>query len=155
MTAVVPNPVISISEFRRNLAAVLKLLQSDESGIRILGSHRKPQAVLMSVDSFNNFSPSQAIDLPSVIRKRSTLLRLASSYGIEKVGVFGSVARGQQSSASDLDLAIEPKSNISTLDMTSFALDVENIFDCKVDVVSLRGLRADRHSEIMKDLVFL
>ena len=155
MTAISPDSVISISEFRSNLASVLKLLQSDESGIRILGSHRKPQAVLMTVESFNRADSAKIVDLPTVVKKRSTLLRLANSYGIERVGVFGSVARGDQSRGSDLDLAIETKTPLSTLDMTAFALDAENVFDCKVDVVSLRGLRTDRHNEILKDLVYL
>jgi predicted nucleotidyltransferase len=155
MTAVVSNSVISISEFRQNLAHVLKLLQSDESGIKFLGSHRKPQAVLMSIDEFNSRSQSNSIDLATVVRKRDTLLRIAKSYGIQKVGVFGSVARVQQSPSSDLDLAIDSQKGLSTLDMTAFALDAENIFDCKVDVISLGGLKADRHSEILKELVFL
>lgn len=150
-----PSNVISISEFRGNLAAFLKLLNSDESGIRILGSHRKPQAVLMSVEEYANFSANSGVDLSTVLRKRSTILRIANSYGIDKVGVFGSVARGQQTYASDLDLAIDSKEAVSTLDMTAFALDAENLFNCKVDVVSLKGLRADRHSEVMKDLVLL
>lgn len=155
MSAVSTQPVVSISEFRSNLAAFLKALASDESGIRILGSHRKPQAVVMSVDSFSSLSSSQAITLAEVIRKRDTLLRIARSYGIEKVGVFGSVARGDQHSKSDLDVAIESQGAISTLEMTSFALDAEHLFDCKFDVVSLRGLRADRHQEILQDLVML
>lgn len=155
MTAVIANSVISISEFRQNLAQVLKLLQSDESGIRFLGSHRKPQAALMSIDVFNSRSQTKPIDLSEVVRKRDTLLRVAKSYGIQKVGVFGSVARGQQSPSSDLDLAIEPSEGMSTLDITAFALDAENIFDCKVDVISLHGLKADRHSDVLRELVFL
>lgn len=109
----------------------------------------------MSVGDYSNLTEASAISLPQVLRKRGTLLRIANSYGIARVGVFGSVARGDQLQTSDLDLAIEPKGAISTLDMTAFGLDAENLFDCRVDVVSLRGLRADRHQEILRDLVIL
>ena len=39
--------------------------------------------------------------------KRDQILRLAAGYGARNVRVFGSIARGDNSSASDIDVATE------------------------------------------------
>jgi predicted nucleotidyltransferase len=58
-------------------------------------------------------------------------------YGIEELGIFGSVARGQETSISDVDICIKTK----TADM--FAIvhikeDLQNILSKRVDIVRIR-----------------
>jgi predicted nucleotidyltransferase len=58
-------------------------------------------------------------------------------YGIEELGIFGSVARGQETSISDVDICIKTK----TADM--FAIvhikeDLQNILAKRVDIVRIR-----------------
>ena len=61
---------------------------------------------------------------------------LSNKYGVSRVGIFGSVARGMHNAESDVDVCIEmPQS-----DMMAFVgvyFDLEKLFGRKVDVVKM------------------
>jgi predicted nucleotidyltransferase len=88
-------------------------------------------------------------------RYRSLILDTADKYGAHNVRVFGSVARGEQSHASDVDLVVDFDPGRSLLDLAGLWLDLEEALGCKVDVVSSRGLRPRAASEILRDAVLL
>src|SRR5579883_152589 len=86
-------------------------------------------------------------------RYRSLILETAGRYGAHNVRVFGSVARGEQSQASDVDLVVDFDAGRSLLDLAGLLLDLEQALGCKVDVVSSRGLRPRVGSEVLRDAV--
>lgn len=58
-------------------------------------------------------------------------------YGVKIVGVFGSVARGEQTDASDVDICYEGKApSLQTLDRME--ADLEALLGTKVDMVRMR-----------------
>ena len=58
-------------------------------------------------------------------------------YGISKLGIFGSVARGEQTPDSDIDVCYEGLApSFLTLDMIQSEL--EQLLDSKVDLVRVR-----------------
>lgn len=60
-----------------------------------------------------------------------------SKYGLTRIGIFGSVARGEQSSDSDVDVCYEGKApSLLTLDLIQ--CDLEKLFGCPVDLVRVR-----------------
>ena len=61
----------------------------------------------------------------------------ASRYGIESIGVFGSVARNEQTDCSDIDIFYTGKA-LSLLKMDLLQCELEKLFGCKVDIVRLR-----------------
>jgi predicted nucleotidyltransferase len=71
---------------------------------------------------------------------KSEILRLAEQHGARNVRVFGSVARGEATSASDLDLLVEMEAGRSYLDFVAFWQDVEEALGCRVDVVADGGV---------------
>ena len=60
-----------------------------------------------------------------------------ASYGIQKIGLFGSVARGEQKEGSDVDVCFEgvPKGLFA---VGGIKVDLEQLFECSVDIVRLR-----------------
>ena len=58
-------------------------------------------------------------------------------YGIHRIGLFGSVARGEQKEGSDVDVCYEgiPKGFFAVCRLKR---DLEELFGCSVDVVRLR-----------------
>lgn len=60
-----------------------------------------------------------------------------SKYGLTRIGVFGSVARGEQSSDSDVDVCYEGKAP-SLLTLDHIQCDLEKLFGCPVDLVRVR-----------------
>jgi predicted nucleotidyltransferase len=74
------------------------------------------------------------------------------------ISVFGSVARGDERSTSDIDLLVEPTESTALFDLTQFAqfaIDVEQAFDRPVDVVSTRSLIPSRDGAILEQAVAL
>ena len=61
----------------------------------------------------------------------------ADSYGINRMGIFGSVARGEQKEGSDLDICVEMKKPDMFL-LIGLKDELQSILDCNVDVVRLR-----------------
>ena len=60
----------------------------------------------------------------------------AMSYGIKKIGLFGSVARGEHHEGSDVDVVYEGEPNI--LLRSRMKSELELLFGCKVDVIRFR-----------------
>lgn len=58
------------------------------------------------------------------------------SYGIKKIGLFGSVARGEQKERSDVDVVYEGEPNI--LLRSRMKRELELLFGCSVDLVRFR-----------------
>ena len=88
-------------------------------------------------------------------RYRPQILALAEKRGAHNVRVFGSLARGDQSSDSDIDLLVDFEPGRSLLDLTGLWLDLEKVLGCKVDVVSSRGLKPRLALEVTRDAVSL
>ncbi|HEY7853922.1 MAG TPA: nucleotidyltransferase domain-containing protein [Aquiluna sp.] len=143
--------VIPVAQFRRNLASIVKDISGDPDAIRFVGSHRKPQFVLMSLERFKSHHPTGFVSMQEVQRKKGTVLRLAAHYGLSDVAVFGSVARSEEQVGSDLDILVQTKSGVSGFDLAGFELDLEALFGVKVDVVARNSLDPVRHADMLRD----
>lgn len=65
---------------------------------------------------------------------------IAKAYGVEKMAVFGSVARGEATAESDIDFLIEQGEKIRGLIFSEFCLKIEAVLDKKVDVITYNSL---------------
>lgn len=61
---------------------------------------------------------------------------IAKAYGIGKMSLFGSYARGEAKDDSDVDLYIERGRLKSLLQYLAFVDELENVLNCHVDVVT-------------------
>ncbi|MFZ5534453.1 MAG: nucleotidyltransferase family protein [Pseudomonadota bacterium] len=71
---------------------------------------------------------------------RTALKDLATRYGLTRVRVFGSMARGDADAASDVDLLVTPLPGTSLLALGGFAADAEALLGRHVEVISERAL---------------
>jgi uncharacterized protein len=78
--------------------------------------------------------------LQDVQRKLAAHEETLRSFGVLKLLLFGSVSRDQASAQSDLDFLVElhPKTFRNYMGLKLF---LEELFDCKVDLVTLDGLK--------------
>lgn len=67
------------------------------------------------------------------IKKRS--IPIVIKYGINTFSLFGSYARGEANEDSDLDFVMD-KGDLKGLQYVSLVQDLENEFNCHVDIVS-------------------
>lgn len=79
---------------------------------------------------------------------RSYKAQKATSYGIREMGIFGSVARGEQKEGSDIDIYIEGEAQ-SLFTMAHIKNELEELFGCKVDLIRLR----DRMNSFLKQRI--
>lgn len=73
------------------------------------------------------------------------MLDNADKYGIVRIGIFGSVARGEQNKDSDVDVCVELKMP-SMFYLVHIKEDLQLLFGCAVDIVRLR----DDMDEVLK-----
>ena len=78
-----------------------------------------------------------------------------SKYGLTKIGIFGSVARGEQTKDSDVDVFYEGKApSLLTLDLIQ--TELEQLFGCHVDLVRIRdGMNALLKQRIQKEGLYV
>ena len=67
------------------------------------------------------------------IKKR--VIPIVIKYGINTFSLFGSYARGEATDDSDLDFVMD-KGDLRGLQYVSLVQDLEDEFDCHVDVIS-------------------
>jgi hypothetical protein len=78
-----------------------------------------------------------------------------SKYGLTRIGIFGSVARGEQTEDSDIDVCYEGRvPSLLTLDLIQ--TDLERLLASNVDLVRVRdGLNSLLKQRIQKECVYV
>lgn len=85
--------------------------------------------------------------------KRREILEIAAKHGARNVRVFGSVARGEADSVSDIDFLVEMEPGRSLLDLGGLQAELEAYLGCPVDVVTEKGLKARIRPRILNEAV--
>ena len=67
-------------------------------------------------------------------------MKIAAKHGACNVRIFGSVARGEAGENSDIDLLGELEPGRSLLDLAKLVVELEDLLNRKVDVVTEQGL---------------
>ena len=82
--------------------------------------------------------------------KREEILSIAAKHGAYNLRVFGSVARGEETEASDIDFLIDyDLEKISAWFPGGLILDLETLLNRKVDVITTQSLH-----DLIRDKVF-
>ena len=87
--------------------------------------------------------------------RRDEILEIAAKHGAHNVRVFGSVARGEADSQSDIDILVEFKRGTTLLGHAALINELEELLGVKVDVVSDRGLRERIRDRVLSEAVAL
>ena len=95
------------------------------------------------------------ITLDDLRSRRDRLEALAARHGPTRLRVFGSVARGEASPASDVDFVVAMAPGRSLFDLGALQMDLSDELGCKVDVVTERGLGPGHRERIHAEAVTL
>jgi predicted nucleotidyltransferase len=127
----------------RRLAAMTQQELAERSGVRqpniaaYENGRRQPSPAMLArlLDA--------ARPRPSVLlaRFREQVLEIAARNHAEGVRVFGSIARGEDSPESDVDLLVTFGPEASLLDQAGLIAELEDLLGAHVDVVSDRALK--------------
>jgi len=91
--------------------------------------------------------------LESIRQKREEILRIAERHGAHDVRVFGSVARGDATEESDVDLVVRLDSDRTLLDLGGMVMDLRDLLGVKVDVLTDGSLYGQFGEVVSKEAV--
>ena len=85
--------------------------------------------------------------------RREAILRLARAHGAKHVRVFGSMARGDADSASDVDLLVDLEQGRTLLDLGALLMDLQDLLHRKVDVLTEAALHPKIREQVLREAV--
>jgi len=96
----------------------------------------------------------QVLELVQVIRsKRAEIERIAAKHGARNVRVFGSVARGDARTDSDVDFLIDAGPVTSSWFPAGLVLDLQELLGRRVEVVTEQGLDPLLRDRVLREAV--
>ena len=80
----------------------------------------------------------------------------ATEYGITRMGIFGSVARGEQTADSDVDIYFETDKKLSLFRMGGLMYDLKELMGVPIDLVhNTNNLSGGFKQRIEKDIIYV
>jgi hypothetical protein len=96
------------------------------------------------------------MDLSRLLKeKRNDILEIAAKNGAYNIRVFGSIARGEATDSSDIDLLVDMEPRRSLLDVAGLLIDLEKLLGHRVDVVTTKGLKKSLKDRVLSEAIAL
>jgi uncharacterized protein len=81
---------------------------------------------------------------------------IKQQYGVKKIGIFGSFARGDEKDLSDIDVLVEFERGQKTFDhFMDLKFYLEELFFRKIDLVTVEALRPQLKEDILKKVIYI
>jgi predicted nucleotidyltransferase len=90
---------------------------------------------------------------PSLLKLKSKVEPVMRRRGVVRAGVFGSVARGEDSPESDVDFLVEFEQGRTLLDLSGLRLDLIDLLNRDVDVATEASLHPRLRDRILAEVV--
>jgi len=90
-------------------------------------------------------------DIEKILREQKSYL--TENYHVKKIGIFGSYARNEQSSESDIDLLVEFSRPVGFefIDLKDY---LESLFEQPIDLVTENALKPYMKDEILSEVQY-
>ena len=86
---------------------------------------------------------------------RKSKQEYTNKYGITRIGIFGSVARGEQTEKSDVDICIEAPP-MGLFAISGLCLTLEELLGVPVDIVRMhKNMNPQFRKRIEKDVIYV
>ena len=84
---------------------------------------------------------------------RQSKLKLKERYGVDRLALFGSTARGTATTSSDIDVLVSFDGPATSKRYFGVQFYLEDLLGCPVDLVTEKALRKELKPYIDKDIV--
>ncbi len=78
---------------------------------------------------------------------------LAERYNVERLSLFGSVARGEARGDSDVDLLVEFSQPVGLFQFIELQQWLESLLGCRVDLGTPRSLKAHLKDQVLREAI--
>jgi predicted nucleotidyltransferase len=89
----------------------------------------------------------------SIHGQREVILKIARRYGASNVRIIGSVARGDATDTSDVDLIVRFEPGRSLLDHGGLVMDLRELLGERVDVIDEEAMRPRFRNHVEKEAI--
>ncbi|MCK4417021.1 MAG: nucleotidyltransferase family protein [Candidatus Latescibacteria bacterium] len=91
----------------------------------------------------------------TILRKIEENTEKTREYGVKRIGLFGSYLRNEQDIESDVDILVEFEKGKKTFDnYMELKFFLEDLFECKVDLVIVEAIKADLKPYILGNVKY-
>ena len=117
--------------------------------VDIVEKNRIPNNILTKLKPVKR---KETISIPYIKKcLREILEKSKKNEDISKAYLFGSYARGEETSLSDVDIRLEVNDNFTLFDLTEIAYNLEEKLNKKVDIITSGNLDELLYEEIKKE----
>jgi predicted nucleotidyltransferase len=98
---------------------------------------------------------AEMIDREHVLRILAAHRAEFRTMGVRELSIFGSLARGEATEASDVDVLVdyEPGTPLSFFRVCELRYRIEDLLGAQVDVVTTGGLRPEIRDEVLNEAI--
>jgi predicted nucleotidyltransferase len=82
---------------------------------------------------------------------KQKVIPILKEYKISKAGIFGSYARGEQKTKSDVDILVETGQDMDLFEFVHLKLLLQKVMKKKVDLVEYELIRKELKEQILND----
>lgn len=108
----------------------------------------------MGSSAWNRYDIS-VLTKTQILERREAILQAARRHGAYDVRLFGSVARGDATDRSDVDLIVTFDPGRTLMDHAALIGDLEDLLGAKVDVIDADGMRPRFRAVVEREAVAL
>lgn len=83
--------------------------------------------------------------------RRDEVLAIIAKYPVSNPRIFGSVARGEDDEASDIDILIDPENGLDYFALGGLQIELEELTGVRVDISIARALKPHVRPNVMAD----
>lgn len=88
-----------------------------------------------------------------ILKKHQDIIK--QKYGVKKIGVFGSFAKGQEKANSDIDILVDIEKSYKTFDnYIELKFFLEELFNRDVDLVTIQALKPQLETDILQEVIY-
>jgi predicted nucleotidyltransferase len=93
--------------------------------------------------------------MDSIQEIKEKIRAILQQYGITKAAIFGSLAKGEATTSSDIDILVEIKSDMSLFDFIGIKIELEEALKMKVDLVEYDTIKPIIKERILAEQVVI
>jgi predicted nucleotidyltransferase len=87
--------------------------------------------------------------------RRQTIARTAAARGAHNVRLFGSVARGEESDESDIDLLVDLDDDVGLVQLVGLRRELADLLGVDVDVIPSAALKPRVREKVLAEAIAL
>ncbi len=92
-------------------------------------------------------------DILTSLRRKMSFLH--ERFGVARIGVFGSFARGEQTGTSDLDLLVDFDATPDLLEFVALKYYLEDLLQKSVDLITREGIKPGLAPRICEEVAYV